>query len=30
MAKSSPQMLMQAPVANHSDAELRALEKLLA
>jgi len=30
MAKSSPQMLMQAPVANHTDAELRTLEKLLA
>ena len=30
MAKSSPQMLMQAPVANHSDEELRMLEKLLA
>jgi len=29
MAKSSPQMLMQAPVANHSDAELRQLEGLL-
>jgi hypothetical protein len=30
MAKSSPQMLMQAPVANHTDEELRTLEKLLA
>ena len=30
MAKSSPQMLMQAPVANHTDDELRTLEKLLA
>lgn len=29
MAKSSPQMLMQAPVANHTDDELRLLEKLL-
>src|SRR6185436_2681184 len=29
MAKSSPQMLMQAPVANHSDEELRQLEGLL-
>ena len=29
MAKSSPQMLMQAPVANHTDQELRELEKLL-
>jgi len=29
MAKSSPQMLTQAPVANHSDEELRMLEKLL-
>jgi hypothetical protein len=29
MAKSAPQMLMQAPVANHSDAELRTLEGLL-
>ena len=29
MAKSSPQMLMQAPVANHTDEELRELEKLL-
>lgn len=30
MAKSSTQMLTQAPVANHTDEELRALEKLLA
>ena len=30
MAKSSPEMLMQAPVLNHSDEELRMLEKLLA
>jgi len=30
MAKSSPQMLMQAPVLNHTDEELRLLEKLLA
>ena len=30
MAKSSPQMLMQAPVLNHTDEELRVLEKLLA
>ena len=29
MAKSSPQMLMQAPVQNHTDDELRVLEKLL-
>jgi hypothetical protein len=29
MAKSSPQMLMQAPVVNHTDAELRVLEGLL-
>ena len=29
MAKSSPQMLMQAPVVNHTDEELRVLEKLL-
>ncbi|OAI50995.1 hypothetical protein AYO46_08905 [Betaproteobacteria bacterium SCGC AG-212-J23] len=29
MAKSSPQMLTQAPVANHTDEELRMLEKLL-
>ena len=29
MAKSAPQMLMQAPVQNHTDEELRALEKLL-
>jgi len=29
MAKSSPQMLMQAPVLNHTDEELRMLEKLL-
>jgi len=29
MAKSSPQMLTQAPVANHSDEELRMLEGLL-
>lgn len=29
MAKSAPQMLMQAPVANHTDAELRVLEGLL-
>jgi len=29
MAKSSPQMLMQAPVVNHTDDELRMLEKLL-
>ena len=29
MAKSSPQMLMQAPVANHTDQELRRLEGLL-
>lgn len=29
MAKSSPQMLTQAPVANHTDAELRQLEGLL-
>ncbi len=29
MAKSSPQMLMQAPVLNHTDEELRILEKLL-
>lgn len=29
MAKSSPQMLMQAPVLNHTDEELRMLESLL-
>jgi hypothetical protein len=29
MAKSSPQMLMHAPVSNHTDDELRLLEKLL-
>ena len=29
MAKSSPQMLMQAPVVNHTDEELRLLEGLL-
>lgn len=29
MAKSSPQMLTQAPVANHTDEELRELERLL-
>jgi FecR protein len=29
MAKSSPQMLMQASVLNHTDAELTMLEKLL-
>lgn len=29
MAKSSPQMLMQAPVVNHTDEELRMLEGLL-
>jgi hypothetical protein len=29
MAKSSPQMLMPAPVTNHSDDELRMLEGLL-
>jgi hypothetical protein len=29
MAKSSPQMLMQAPVLNHTDEELRMLEGLL-
>ncbi len=29
MAKSSPQMLMQAPVLNHTDEELRLLEGLL-
>jgi hypothetical protein len=29
MAKSSPQMLMQAPVQNHTDEELRLLEGLL-
>jgi len=29
MAKSSPQMLMQAPMVNHSDEELRMLEGLL-
>ena len=29
MAKSLPQMLMQAPVANHTDEELRMLEGLL-
>lgn len=29
MAKSSPQMLMQAPVVNHTDEELRLLEQLL-
>lgn len=30
MAKSSPQMLMEAPVLNHTDEELRMLERLLA
>jgi hypothetical protein len=29
MAKSSPQMLTQAPVVNHTDAELETLQKLL-
>jgi hypothetical protein len=29
MAKSAPQMLMQAPVVNHTDEELRRLEGLL-